>query len=71
MPEICKWPQGVGYNKEYCSDDVERRDVRREVEGDESTKEQDNTINGMLIVLYLEEFRSEEVVPKMINELGG
>jgi hypothetical protein len=62
---------GSGYDEEYCSDDVERCDVRREAEGDESTGEQDNTINGMLIVLYLEEFRSKEVVPKMINELGG
>jgi hypothetical protein len=45
------------YTKEYCSDDVERCEVRREVEGDESTQEY-NTTNRGLIVLYLEGFRS-------------
>jgi hypothetical protein len=34
-------------------------DARREVEGDDLTQEQHNTINGTLIVLYLEEFRSK------------
>lgn len=50
---------GSEYDEEYCSDDVERCEVRREVEGDESTQEQHNTINRMLIVLYLEELRSK------------